>query len=98
MRWFTFSKRGNGPRYGQAATARAFRGGVRHDELGKSAERHQSQADRDPTSKLSGSAVLYLTCLRAKLDRMLATPRAFESRSMMKCWSSTVSRTTTRKR
>src|ERR1700684_435944 len=38
-------------------------------------ERRQALANCDPTRTFSGSAVLYLTCLRAKLDRMLATPR-----------------------
>jgi hypothetical protein len=56
------------------------------------------RAVQSQLSMSAGSVVLYFTCLRAKLERILATPRVFESRSTMKCWSATASRTSTRKR
>ena len=49
-------------------------------------------------SSSSGSAVLYLTCFSAKLERILATPRVLVSRPTMKFCKATVSGTTTRKR
>src|ERR1019366_9300123 len=45
---------------------------------------------------VSGRAVPYLTCLRAKLDRIFANPRIFDNSSTTKRSSACTSWTTTR--